>query len=116
MLARVSSRAPEGSAANRWHELDIHDLGDVSRLTILFRSVWMGAGERRDRRHDVPRRRYVEITTREELRAALDGYDPLADFEPHEDTRRRQQTATSITTAWEIACAELLGEASKWLD
>lgn len=116
LVASVSSRAPSGSAANRWHCLDLWADSGRYWLAVAFRSAWKG---------DTERVRVFPLAGSDlsALSRALASCNPCHDYA--HDARLYRQPAPgfpskahridhAIRTAFEAAGAQLARDAAAW--
>jgi hypothetical protein len=108
LLSSVSSRAPQGSAANRWHEIDLHDLQPGYRLTIRFRSLWTHQGDRETIRQLI-------ALTPDDLCRDIALINPCSDYPPDPRHFERLRTDCSLRSAWFAAIVQLLRESQQRL-
>ncbi len=112
LAAHVSTRAQSGAIEHRWHEISIWEAeslgGSRYVAAVLYVSSWQG-----EHGHDT-----AAVILREELRAWLRAYDPiahLAGYPPGAQWEARQaRMRAELSAAWARAVSEVLDTMEVW--
>lgn len=116
LVARVSSRAPTGSAANRWHKLTLWTDSGRYWLSVDFRSTW---------EQERPRVRVFPCIPfdRPTLAKLCESANPCADYSHAPRlydtpapgfTSKAHKIDSTIRAAYSSACDQLIRDCSAW--